>query len=63
MDSNSFDDDHSSRLASRYQIKLREPKDVIDLNNPVPEEEFPKFKVKVRSDKEKIKELQRMVKQ
>jgi hypothetical protein len=63
MDSDSSDDDHSSGLASRYQIKLREPKVAIDLNKPAPAEEFPEFKVKVRSDKEKIKELQRMVKQ
>jgi hypothetical protein len=63
MDSTSSDDDHSSGLASRYQIKLREPKAAIDLNKPAPAEEFPEFKVKVRTDKEKIRELQRMVKQ
>jgi hypothetical protein len=63
MDSNSYDDDHSSELSSRYQIKLREPKVSIDLNKLAPAEEFPEFKVKVRSDKEKIKELMKMVKQ
>jgi hypothetical protein len=41
MDSNSSDDDHSSGLASRYQIKLREPKAAINLNRPAPAEEFP----------------------
>jgi hypothetical protein len=53
----SSDDDHSSGLASRYQIKLREPKASIDLNKPAPAEEFPEFKAKVISDKEKIREL------
>jgi hypothetical protein len=63
MESDSSDDDHSSELSSRYQIKLREPKAAIDLNKPAPAEEFPEFKVKVRSDKDKIKELLKMVKQ
>jgi hypothetical protein len=63
MDSDSSDDDHSSELSSRYQIKLRKPQAAIDLNKPAPAEEFPEFKVKVRSDKDKIKELQKMVKQ
>jgi len=62
-DSNSFDDDHSSKLSSRYQIKLRKPQVAIDLNKPAPTEEFLEFKVKFRSDKDKIKELQKMVKQ
>jgi hypothetical protein len=62
-DSDSSDDDHSSELSSRYQIKLRKPQAAIDLNKPAPVEEFPEFKVKVRSDKDKIKELQKMVKQ
>jgi hypothetical protein len=55
MDSVSLDDDHNSGLASRYQIKLREPKAAIDLNKPTPVEEFSEFKVKVRCDKEKIR--------
>jgi hypothetical protein len=63
MNSDSSDDDHSSELSSRYQIKLRKPQAAIDLNKPAPAEEFPEFKVKVRSDKDKIKELQKMVKQ
>jgi hypothetical protein len=50
-------------LVSRYQIKLREPKVSIDLNEPAPSDEFPEFKVKVRTDKENIRELQKMVKQ
>jgi hypothetical protein len=56
------DEDHSSGLYSRYQIKLRKPQDAIDLNQPAPVEEFPEFKVKVISEKYKIKELQEMVK-
>jgi hypothetical protein len=51
MDSTSSYEENSSGLASRYQVKLREPKVVIDLNEPAPAEEFPKFKVKVRTDK------------
>jgi hypothetical protein len=57
MDLDSSDDDHSSELSFRYQIKLREPKAAIDMNKPAPAEEFPEFKGKVRSDKDKIKEL------
>jgi hypothetical protein len=57
MDSASSDEEHSSGLVSRYQIKLREPKADINLNEPAPADEFPEFKVKVRTDKEKIKEL------
>jgi hypothetical protein len=63
MDSDNSDDDHSLELSSRYQIKLRKPQAAIELNKPAPVEEFPEFKVKVRSDKDKIKELQKMVKQ
>ena len=33
------------------------------MNKLAPTEEFPEFKVKVRSDKDKIKELQKMVQQ
>jgi hypothetical protein len=51
MDSKSSDEEHKSRLASRYQVKLKEPKVSIDLNEPTPSEEFPEFKIKVRTDK------------
>jgi hypothetical protein len=57
MDSASSDEEHNSGLVSRYQIKLREPKADINLNEPAPADEFPEFKVKIRSDKEKIREL------
>jgi len=63
MESTSSDDDQSSGLASTYQIKLREPKASIDLNKPAPAEEFPEFKFKIINNKEKIIELQRVVKQ
>jgi hypothetical protein len=63
MDSTSSDEEHNSGLASRYQVKLREPKVSIDLNEPAPAEEFPEFKVKVRTEKERIRELQKTVKQ
>jgi hypothetical protein len=36
MDSSSSYEDHNSRLTYRYQIKLREPKVAIDLNEPTP---------------------------
>jgi hypothetical protein len=55
MDSTSSNEEHNSGLASRYQVKLKEPKVAIDLNEPTPSEEFPEFKVKVRIDKERIK--------
>jgi hypothetical protein len=57
-DSDSIDDEvHSSELSSRHQIKLRKPQVAIDLNQPTPIEEFLEFKVKVRSEKDNIKEL------
>jgi hypothetical protein len=63
-DSDRTDDEyHSSGLSSRYRIKLRKPQAAIDLNQPAPIEEFPEFKVKVRSEKGKIKEIQEMMKQ
>jgi hypothetical protein len=63
MDSTSSDEEHNSGLVSKYQVKLREPKVSINLNEPAPSEEFPEFKVKVRTDRERIKELQKTVRQ
>ena len=57
MDLSSSDEEHNSRLVFRYQIKLREPKADINLHEPAPTDEFLEFKVKVRIDKENIKEL------
>jgi len=56
------DEDHSSGLSSRYRIKLRKSRAAIDLKRLAPVEEFPEFRVKVRSEKYGIKELQEMVK-
>jgi hypothetical protein len=63
MDSTSSDEEHNSELVSKYQVKLREPKVSINLNEPTPFEEFPEFKVKIRTDRERIKELQKTVRQ
>jgi hypothetical protein len=41
---------------------LKEPKVAIDLNEPALVEEFPKFKVKVRTDKERIREIHKTLK-
>jgi hypothetical protein len=42
---------------------LREPKVFINLNEPTRFEEFPEFKVKVRTHRERMKELQKTVRQ
>jgi hypothetical protein len=44
-------------------IKLRKPQAAIDLNLPAPVEEYPEFKVKARKEKDRVKELQSMIKQ
>jgi hypothetical protein len=46
MDSASSDEENSSGLVSRYNIKLREPKVSIDLNEPATLYEFPESKLK-----------------
>jgi hypothetical protein len=62
-DSDSTKDEYySSVLSSKYMIKLRKPQAAIDLNLFAPVEEYPEFKVKVRKEKERVKELQSMVK-
>ena len=62
-DSDSTKDEYySSVLSSKYIIKLRKPQAAIDLNLFSPVEEYPEFKVKVRKEKERVKELQSMVK-
>jgi hypothetical protein len=63
MDSASSDEENSSGLVSKYQIKMKEPQVAIDLNEPALVEEFPKFRGKVRTDKEKIRETQKTVEQ
>jgi hypothetical protein len=49
------DADLSSILSSKYMIKLRKPQVAIDLNLPAPVEEYPKFKVKARKEKTRVK--------
>jgi hypothetical protein len=39
IDSTSFDEEHSSRLVSKYQVKTKEPKVALNLNDPEPFEE------------------------
>jgi hypothetical protein len=51
------DEDHSSGLSSKNVIKLRNPQASIDLNLPTPIEEYLEFKVKVRKEKDRVKEL------
>ena len=63
MDSTSFGEEHSSGLVSKYQVKSREPKVALNMNEPAPSEEFPEFRVKIGTDKERIKELQKIVRQ
>jgi hypothetical protein len=40
MDSTSYDEEHSSRLVSKYQVKSKEPKVSLNMNEPAPFEEF-----------------------
>ena len=63
IDSTSSDEEHSSRLVSKYQFKEKEPKVFLNLNEPAPFEEFSGFRVKIRTDKERIKEFQKMIRQ
>ena len=64
IDSDSTEDeDLSYGLSSKYVIKLRKPQAAIDLNLPAPVEEYLEFKVKARKEKDRVKELQSMIKQ
>jgi hypothetical protein len=63
LDSSSSEEEHSSELVSKYQIKAKEPSVSLDLNETVPSEECSGFRVKIRTDKEKIKEFQKTIKQ
>jgi septal ring factor EnvC (AmiA/AmiB activator) len=60
---NFFDEEHSSGLVSKYQVKSKEPKVSLNLNEPAPFEEFSEFRVKIITDKERIKEFQKTVRQ
>ena len=61
--SSSSDEEHSSGLVSKYQVKAKEPKVALNLNEPAPFEECSRFRVKIRKDKEKIKEFQKTMRQ
>jgi hypothetical protein len=63
IDSTSSDEEHSSGLVSKYQVKEKEPKVSLNLNEPAPFEECSGFRVKIRTDKERIKEFQKTVRQ
>jgi hypothetical protein len=63
LDSSSSEEEHSSELVSKYQVKAKEPSVSLDLNETAPSEECSGFRVKIRTDKEKIKEFQKTIKQ
>jgi hypothetical protein len=63
MDSTSSDEEHSSGLVSKYQVKAKEPKVALNLNEPTHFEECSEFRVKIRIDKERIKEFQKTMRQ
>jgi hypothetical protein len=63
MDSTSYDEEHSLGLVSKYQVKAKEHKVALNLNEPAPFEECSGFKVKIRTDKERIKEFQKTMRQ
>ena len=63
IDLASFNEEHISGLVSKYQVKAKEPKVALNLNEPEPFEECSGFRVKIRTDKERIKEFQKIVRQ
>jgi hypothetical protein len=63
IDLASSNEEHSLRLVSKYQVKEKEPKFSLNLNEPTPIEEFSGFRVKIRTDKDRIKEFQKIVRQ
>jgi hypothetical protein len=63
IDSTSSDEEHSLGLISKYQVEAKQPKVSLNLNEPVPFEECSGFRVKIRTDKERIKEFQKTIRQ
>jgi hypothetical protein len=63
IDSASSDEEHSSGLVSKYQVKAKEPKFALNLNELAPFEECSGFRVKIKTDKERIKEFQKTMRQ
>jgi hypothetical protein len=62
MDSSSSEEEHSSELILKYQVKAKEPSVTLNLNEIAPSEDCSGFRVKIRTDKEKIKEFQKTIK-
>jgi septal ring factor EnvC (AmiA/AmiB activator) len=63
MDLSSSEEEHSSELISKYQVKAKEPSVTLNLNETAPFEGCSGFRVEIRTDKEKIKEFQKTIKQ
>ena len=63
MDSSSSEEEHSSELISKYQVKAKEPSVTLNLNETAPSEDCSGFRVEIRTDKKKIKEFQKTIKQ
>jgi septal ring factor EnvC (AmiA/AmiB activator) len=63
MDSSSSGEEHNSELISKYQVKAKEPSVTLNLNETAPSEDCSGFRVEIRTDKEKIKEFHKTIKQ
>jgi hypothetical protein len=63
IDSASSEEEHSLELVSKYQVKAKEPRAALNLNEPAPFEECSGFRVKIRTDKERIKKFQKIIRQ
>jgi hypothetical protein len=61
IDSTSSNEEHNSGLVSKYQVKAKEPKVTLNLNEPALFEECSGFRVKIRTDQERIKEFQKTI--
>jgi len=59
IDSASSDEEHSSGLVSKYQVEAKKPKVALNLNEPAPFEECSRFRVKIRTDKERIRNFRK----
>jgi hypothetical protein len=62
MDSSSSEEEHSSGLISKYQVKAKEPSVTLNLNETSPSKDCSGFRVEIRTNKEKIKEFQKTIK-
>jgi hypothetical protein len=57
MNSSSSEEEHSSEMISKYQVKAKEPSITLNLNENAPSKDCSGFRVKIRTDKENIKEF------